>query len=311
MPFRAPDPHNLRNAALKVGVIEDDRECPGCGYNLRGLPLQTGGRCPECGMITVASSRAPQIDDPLSLAPTRVILAFIRGCWAASILVGLAIGLNLARRFPDVDADFLRAALLGVSLLWCGAVIWLTPAFDLPQAASRGFSRRGRMRRAARWLQLGWPLASGLRLIQALVTLATPVSNMVGMLATLAVAAGLVGVVILSILLERLAEWARDDRAEHLFNWAVWAIPLTTLLLLVDLPLPMVNLLFGLLWLIGIGLFPYGLLSLSGSVTLSVVHAHEHRQREQRRAERQHRYDQQVAKTVQKMDAERAKRGHA
>lgn len=307
MAIRAPDPHNLRNAALKVGVIAGDRECPGCGYNLRGLPLQS--KCPECGM-TVIAPHSGEIDDPLSLAPTRIILVFIRGCWAASIIVGLVIALNVAQRFPDWDEQYSLWGFFGLSVLWVGAVIWLTPAFGIPQAAMRGFSRRGKLRALARWLQWGWVLAAGLRVLQQEATLKPPMVMLVGAALSAGLLAGMIGVICLSILLEHLSEWARDDRAENLFNWATWTIPVTTLLLCVNLPLPFIGQVFILLWVFGMLMFPYALLSLSGSVTLSVVHAHEHRQREQRRTRRTQRYQDQVAQAVRTMDAERQRRGH-
>ena len=62
--------------------------------------------------------------------------------------------------------------------------------------------------------------------------------------------------------------------------------------------------------LIGIGMFPYALLSLSGAVTLCIVHKYEHNQREGRRAERNRKHEEKIARTVAVMDAERARRGH-
>jgi hypothetical protein len=309
MRARAPDPHNLRTAASAAGVaaiIDVDRECPGCGYNVRGL--RYGVKCPECGMISTRAVDA--IDDPLSVAPTRVILAFIRGCWAASIIIALAVGLIVAERFPGWNVSFSRWGLFGLTVLWLGAVMWLTPAFALPQAAARGFSRRSRLRKATRWMQCAWPIAAGVKLLLHEFSLSPPNDAVAQTIFGASTLAGLTGVILLAIMLERLAEWARDDRAQNLFNWAMWTIPVTTLLLVVNIPLPMVGLIFGVLWLVGIGLFPYALLSLSGSVTLCIVHAYEHREREGRRAERNKRYHDQVDRAVRTMDAERARRGH-
>jgi hypothetical protein len=311
MSARGSDPHNLRSAVGKAGVaaiIDVDRECIGCGYNLRGL--RYGMPCPECGMVSTRAAGGGAIDDPLSLAPTGVILAFIRGCWAASIIIALAVALIMAQRFPDWNAVYSRWGLLTLATLWLGAVMWLTPAFGIPQAATRGFSRRSRLRKATRWLQLGWPLAASMTALRSEVTLTATSDAAAQMLFTIGSLAGLAGIVLLSIMLERLSEWARDDRAQNLFNWAMWTIPITTLLLKVDIPLPMVGLIFAILWLIGIAMFPYALLSLSGAVTLCIVHAYEHRQREGRRADRNRKNEEKVSRAVETMDRERARRGH-
>jgi hypothetical protein len=311
MSARGSDPHNLRSAVARAGVaalIEVDRECPGCGYNLRGL--RYGVPCPECGMISTTAAGAASIDDPLSVAPARVILAFIRGCWAASIIIALAVGLMVARRFDGWDPAYSLWGLLVLGMLWPLAVMWLTPAFGIPPAATRGFSRRSKLRMVTRWLQLAWPVAACLLLLRSEITLAARTDALTGALLSAVSLAGLAGIVLLSIMLERLAEWARDDRAQNLFNWAMWTIPITTLLLRIDVPNPMITLLLALLWLVGIGLFPYGLLSLSGAVTLCIVHKYEHHQREDRRAERNRRHEEKIAQTLRTMDAERARRGH-
>lgn len=307
--MRPPDPHNLRTAAASVPRIADDRECAGCGYNLRGLPMR--GRCPECGMPIGDSSG---VDEPLSLAPVRVILTFIRGCWAASIILALSVGMLAALRFPDWPAGISRWSLVPLSILWVGAVAWLTPAIALPQAASRGFSRRSPTRRVARWAQWGWAVAAATRLLEHELSMTGTTATLTQAGLIIGVLTGLAGMVALCVLLERLSEWTRDDHAQNLFNWAMWSIPITTGLVFIGLPLggnpilSRVSIGLSALWLVGVGIFPYALLSLSSSVTLSVVHSYEHRQREERRAERRDDHQRKIAETVRTMDAERARR---
>lgn len=296
MAARGPDPHNLRQLARQAApqaapVIDVDRRCVGCGYNLRGLRL--GINCPECGMPSVLP---PDIDDPLSTMPMRVILMLVRGCWVAAICVVLTVIALLAERMGAVDRKIVMPILAGLAVLWWGATFWLTPAFTIPQAIKRGFGPHSRLRMLARWLQLGWVVASVAAAITALLSpaaLAAPLAffQFVGLVI------GLAGLVILAILMERLAEWARDEDAQQMFNWAMWGWPIAMILYATVGPVISAWLgsgghyriglvFFMLFWIAAIGTFPYGLLMLSKSVTLSILHNIEYRDREQRRQER-------------------------
>lgn len=309
MSIRAPDPHNLRNLATTAtspaAVIDVDRPCRACGYNLRGLRF--GIDCPECGE---PSSIPDDIDQPLSLMPVRVIVAFIRGCWVASLCLIIIMGVVIAGQFPHVSQKWVQTALVGASVLWVGAVWWLTPAFPIRQAVIRGFSKHSRLRQATRWLQWGWVLMAGLRLVEILLPNA-PASGaaLLRFGQAVGMAAGLCGIVMLSVLMERLAEWTRDDTAERMFNWAAWGLPIITILRLIDISHPLISLAMLLLWLLAVGVFPWGLISLSSTVTLSIVHAKEHEMRMQRRQERQQEYQESVADSIKRMDRLRAARG--
>lgn len=294
---RAPDPHNLRNLAKKAApAIDVDRECAGCGYNLRGL--RYGVVCPECGMPSTAP---PGIDDPLSVMPMRIILALVRGCWVASICVVLMVAVVLAERFGALDARIAMTILTVLSMVWVGAVVWLTPVFSLPEAVSRGFGYRSPLRSAGRWLQVGWVVATGFTALRASVNAPAPVEGLLWLGTIVGLMAGLSGLVALSILMERLADWARDEDAQRMFNWAAWSWPLA---MLVFVPVQAIAGswigtggqyrwgagLFILLWLLAIGTFPYGLLMLAKSVTLSILHNIEYQGRTERKLERDRRY---------------------
>jgi hypothetical protein len=289
MAIRGPDPHNIRGmlAKQKAPIIDSDRECPGCGYNLRGL--RVGIKCPECGMPSVMPA---EVDDALSLMPRAVILEFIWGCWIASLCVFAAAGVIVADQVHAFDHTVTEIVLTGTALVWAIACWMLTPAFALPQAVFWGFSKRSRLRLVARWLGPGWLMALTAALLEPFAAQLILVRPLLWLASVGGAIAGLASIVTLSIMLERLAEWTRDDTAQKIFNGFVWGLPLVVLggLLQFQLPLPflMVGLALGCLVLLLC--FPLGLLMLSKSVTLSIVHSYEHEHRTRRREERKQAY---------------------
>ena len=134
----------------------------------------------------------------------------------------------------------------------------------------------------------------------ALAFIAAPTPSVEGFLTLLmygGLMVGLAGLVVLSILMERLAEWARDEDAQRMFNWAMWSWPIA-MLAYVPVRLFIGSWLSGtgqprvgsgvfvLLWVAAVCTFPYGLMMLAKSVTLSILHNLEHRDRTQRKLER-------------------------
>jgi hypothetical protein len=305
MAVRAPDPHNLRaaaehSAAAMAPIIDTDRACLGCGYNLRGL--RAGVKCPECGL---PSKLPANLDDPLSLMPRSVIFAFTLGCWAATVCVILTVAMVLSLRFEAWESWITLCGLTAIAVLWLGATMLITPGFAIPQAVVRGFSQGGRLRRAARWLQLGWPMFAGATLLrEVLVSPAGSATAALQLLQFVGFAAGMAGIVTLSLLLQRLADWTRDGEANTAFNWTMWGLPVVTPLMLLDSPLLSANLilkfLIPLLWLGLVCTFPFGLLTLSKSVTLSIAHSFEHEARLERKAERDRKHQEKMAKLLKR-----------
>ena len=287
--------------APPTGTVINERQCVGCGYNLRGLPV--GGRCPECGMPIASESR---FDEPLAHSPVEVIKAFRLGCWFATVVMFSAAVTIVARSFRAVPAEAIAAILGVLAMLWLAATWMVTPSFTIRAAAARGFGPTSRLRMAARALQFGWLACASCYALVALYS--TQLGGWVGLVRLgmiVSAIVGFAGVVCLGILLERLAEWARDDDAERALNLAVWGVPITTSILFLNTSMFLLSIVIALIWLMSVLAFPYGMLSLSRSVSLSVSHAREYQNRERRRYERQQEYVQQIADTVEKMDKSR------
>ena len=110
----------------------------------------------------------------------------------------------------------------------------------------------------------------------------------------------------LSLQLEALAEWACDRGAANAFNYAAWGIPVTSLLVvLVGLggtPFLLIGLMLFGVWTVSVLAFPFGLLSLTRSITWSVAHASDYHDRLRSRQDRAERFNEDVRGAVRRMD---------
>ena len=239
--------------------------------------------------------------------------------WMRAMFVG---------KLPATQASFV---LLGLAFVWMIAVHLLTPAVDSSEARIHGFTRLGRRRRAARWLQVAWVLAAGLGVLVAFLKAApaiTPAGGMAGSMASgtagtipgealirmTIIGCGLVGfagIVVLAIHLAALAEWAQDRSAAAAFNVTAWGIPVyvATMALAAGHTglIAFVLFLFG---LVPVVTFPYALLSLSRSMSWSIKHAHEYRDRVDRQHQRAKEYEREVHETIDRMDEVRDQFGN-
>lgn len=88
--------HGDPRHAITAILAERDIECPGCGYNLRGLHADTNGAapaCPECGEPVTLDHLKTVIDGGLE-PPTRFIAA-LNGVFAGvGTLVAAAVFLR-------------------------------------------------------------------------------------------------------------------------------------------------------------------------------------------------------------------------
>ncbi|MCZ6834788.1 MAG: hypothetical protein O7G85_03345 [Planctomycetota bacterium] len=271
-------------------VIDTDRKCLHCGYQLKGLPL--GGNCPECG----ATTRLPdKIDSPLSLMPLPAILRLKWGCWAVfwCLILAMVIGaLRGSGRFPEV---MILTGLLAISLSWQVAVRLATPTLDLPQARLWGFHRLGKLRLVAQWLQVGWPIAAGAALLSEAIPNPVPPMNLLPFVLQFGLVLGITGLVILALVFERLAQWTRELEAMNLFNWIVWGLPAAVLVIpLRDYMNWWVSIVLSLFAIAMLLLYPFVMLMLARGVSLSVHHNIEYEERIERQDERKEEFFEKV-----------------
>jgi len=116
---------------------------------------------------------------------------------------------------------------LAIEVLWATGVILFAAPIEDPDAEKRGLGRRSRVRVAARWLQLAWPI-SVLLAQPTLLKLPAALYEASEWTARGMSLAGLAGLLALAVHLRRWAEWLEDDDsarwAEH-YLWAVAGVP--------------------------------------------------------------------------------------
>lgn len=258
------DPRYLAASGAIKGIpmmVEQDRACPGCGYNLKGLSV--GGVCPECGRpISLAAKRG--LDDMLVDAPARYLHRFAASLTCA--FAGLALnilglftvvsivaingvlafyrlggpnaiwGVNWQIRTPS-NALIGAVYLVGAALWLCGLITATQPRPTPPDAPESREEEWKRLRHSVWILQAGWFVSAAIILLLALAAPTPPPMTAAGVapampvwvgigstLALLAAFAGLAGLVPTAILLARYADWIPDAELGWRMRTSAWSI---------------------------------------------------------------------------------------
>lgn len=147
-----------------------------------------------------------------------------RAAWLLSAAAVLSLCWRLAVLFGGTPSDPIVAGGLGILVesFWVvGVLVFATP-IQSPDAVERGLGPRSPLRRAARGLQFGWPVAVALDRSGDLVP-GGGLQTTLEWAAYAAWAIGVAGLITLALLLLRWAEWIEDETAESWARGYLWA----------------------------------------------------------------------------------------
>lgn len=272
---------------------EITRRCRKCGYDLRGQPR--GGVCPECGFEDTRPD-PKMLAEPLSEAPGHVIRTFAFGAMMCALVAALYVAFTISRMFTPWLPITIPSVHMGLAVLWIAGVRLATPFFDIPQAVVRGFGPSSRLRRAAWLVQFIWLVPTATALAFAIANPAAgPIHDLVAWTVAIGTMGGIAAIICLAVLLDRLAEWTRDDLAQRALQWTIWLLPVMTVLLWLNVRFLPLRLAVYAGWLLAAGSFPVALWSLAQTTMHSIRHHHEYLERETRRTQRARAFDDELA----------------
>jgi hypothetical protein len=241
MPIR---PQELIDA--RPDFVSEDRECAGCGYNLKGL--KTNANCPECGRPISKRRRGSALSDNLVHAPMSWLLGFKAGALLLLFSGAAFIGVQLLGAFARRNVpELVTAVEVGSTTVWWIGVLLVTrPRPVTPSTVIDPREEWFYYRLCSRLTQACWPVLVGVSvLIVRMVATAAAASaaappTVAGPPDWLYWIAGVVafaaagGLVFLCIYLSNLCYWAADTTLGMNFRacaWTVTAAAVTGLLL--------------------------------------------------------------------------------
>lgn len=255
-------------------AIVEDRACPRCSYNLKGL--RTGDRCPECGTV-IGANRRTQSATEIAQAPLEYLQAARAG--ALLMCVGLPVGtgamlvsLALTWNSSSQLAGYFIAA--GGFLAW-GVGSFLIHA-PLPGALEEAkVSDGGAGPKPAYWKWrtvnrvIGFAPMASMVAACAAVQLFTRAGGAIPAWTLFAIASALLGVIgvvaylSVSYYQALLADWAADSETGHRFR----TTPFVAVIGGAIFGLPFANVLSLVIGWGGVGTFSMLALAVTGAVT--------------------------------------------
>ncbi len=215
-------------------VGDEGPRCERCGYSRRGI--RPGRPCPECGLAASRRDRRRGRDVPRRVQdlPSPLVRRVRRAAWIAAIAAVASIVSRASNLVGVAPVDPWVGGAIGVAIesTWAlGVFLFAAPIQDA-EAVERGLGPRSGLRRAARFLQLGWPL--GVVLDRGGVFFAGgPLDPVLEWSAVAAWAIGFAGLVVLAVLLIRWSDWMENDEASkwaRLYLWCVAGVPAAAVL---------------------------------------------------------------------------------
>lgn len=237
-------------------TIEQDKPCPKCGYNLKGLTV--GGVCPECGRaISVPQKR--MLEDTLIDAPraylhrfaislsvaflglamsvlgifTIVSSAVVKGVFGFYQLGG--IGMNMI--VPSIPDRLFAVVFLVGAAMWAGGLLVATLPRPTPVDAQDSRKREWmRLRVGVGVTQAAWFVAAVLAFLLVYLAPQQPApgagpsvspSAWMGPVAGVALfftLTGIVGLIPTAVLLARFADWVPDTDLGWRMRTSAWSI---------------------------------------------------------------------------------------